>query len=232
MPGILAVVEEGQEEIERRRPQGLLARPRLTAGSRAREGDEVLEADGHGDRPERPKAVALDPAPHRAGQRAGVSAEQHFRRRVPELAGEARSSTRSRSPPRPSLSTRCLSPDRLPSSRDPSSSVGWLTFALIRRTIRHGPPPVSTDLAGRRRCHTARRRGAAGGKGVSPLARAAAPAPLARHLGLPRPGRRGRRAARAPILAEPHRQERAAGDVHDARYVRTWRSLPGKASRS
>jgi hypothetical protein len=36
VPGILAVVEEGQEELERRCAQGLLARPRLAAGSRAR----------------------------------------------------------------------------------------------------------------------------------------------------------------------------------------------------
>src|SRR5437870_1417217 len=36
VPGILAVVEERQEELERRRAQGLLARPRLAAGSRAR----------------------------------------------------------------------------------------------------------------------------------------------------------------------------------------------------
>src|SRR5205823_3573827 len=52
--------------------------PRLEAGSRAREGDEILEADGHRDRPERTEAVALEPAPHRAGQRAG--ALQHERR--------------------------------------------------------------------------------------------------------------------------------------------------------
>src|SRR5207245_4699268 len=68
VPGILAVVEEGQEELERRRAQGLLARPRLAAGARAREGDEILEADGHRDRPEGTEAVALEPAPHRAGQ--------------------------------------------------------------------------------------------------------------------------------------------------------------------
>src|SRR2546425_1034149 len=79
VPRILAVVEEGQEELERRRAQGLLARPRLAAGSRAREGDEILEADGHRDRPERTEAVALEPAPHRAGQRAGAL---HHERRV------------------------------------------------------------------------------------------------------------------------------------------------------
>src|SRR5262249_12201595 len=33
-------------------------------------GDEILEADGDRDRPERTEAVALEPAPYRAGQRA------------------------------------------------------------------------------------------------------------------------------------------------------------------
>src|SRR5207249_3959499 len=78
VPGIPAVVEEGQEELERRRPQGLLARPRLAAGSRASEGDEIREADGHRDRPEPAEAVALEAVPHRASQRAG--ALQHERR--------------------------------------------------------------------------------------------------------------------------------------------------------
>src|SRR3989442_2276082 len=78
VPGILAVVEEGHEQLEGLRAQGLLARPRLAAGSRAREGHEILEADGHRDRPERAKAVAVEPAPHRVGQRAG--ALQHERR--------------------------------------------------------------------------------------------------------------------------------------------------------
>src|SRR5262249_60830874 len=59
-------------------PQGLLARPRLAAASRAREGGEILEADRHGDRPAALQAVALEPAPHRAGQHAG--ALQHERR--------------------------------------------------------------------------------------------------------------------------------------------------------
>src|SRR5882762_9817320 len=78
VPGILAVVEEGHEQLESRRAQSLLARPRLAAGPRTREGDEILEADGHRDRPERAKAVALEPAPHRPGHRTG--ALQHERR--------------------------------------------------------------------------------------------------------------------------------------------------------
>src|SRR5207244_11357469 len=43
-----------------------------------RRSSDLLEADGHRDRPERTEAVALEPAPHRAGQRAG--ALQHERR--------------------------------------------------------------------------------------------------------------------------------------------------------
>src|SRR5207248_2692581 len=45
-PGHPGVVDEGQDELDRRRPQALLARPRLAAGSRAREGEEIREADG------------------------------------------------------------------------------------------------------------------------------------------------------------------------------------------
>src|SRR5204863_421415 len=67
-----------RRELARRRPQGLLARPRLAAGSRASEGDEIREADGHRDRPEPAEAVALEPVPHRASQRAGTL--QHERR--------------------------------------------------------------------------------------------------------------------------------------------------------
>src|SRR5882762_7271993 len=78
VPGILAVVEEGHEQLESRRAQSLLARPRLAAGPRTREGDEILEADGHRDRSERTEAVAVEPAPHRPGQRTG--ALQHERR--------------------------------------------------------------------------------------------------------------------------------------------------------
>src|SRR5712664_457244 len=78
VPGILAVVEEGHEQLERLRAQSLLARPRLAAGPRTREGDEILEADGHRDRPERTEAVAVEPAPHCPGQRTG--ALQHERR--------------------------------------------------------------------------------------------------------------------------------------------------------
>src|SRR5262245_42321095 len=78
VPGILAIVEEGQEELERRRAQALLAPPGLAAGSRARKGNEVLEADGDRDRPERTESMGLEPAPHRACQRAG--ALQHERR--------------------------------------------------------------------------------------------------------------------------------------------------------